>query len=323
MSSALLAGAIALSIPGSFMPGTQPPEPPVLEQPSKVREAWAKLPYMNQIKPILKRNEGVFHGPHQPIVSNSVSTTTSSNWSGAAIAANPSQYATTATSFIVVVPNASYAFNAPCPSNPGAQAYTGIWSGIDGFGNSTVKQAGLSIISNCLDQSSVAPFIETYPNPEVIVTNFPIARGDVLVVWLWVDQASKVTCATWEDESQNAETSACLTAPAAFPASTVEWVVERPSLESGALTTLGNYVAAPIWAANAWDYNSGAMLATAAADPSYWGAPGSFYFINMLDNNGNPISAPNPRVLDTLLMFDTGSAYCASGCVTQFADVAE
>jgi hypothetical protein len=308
----IFVGATPLNIPGAFMPGTLPPEPPAIEGHPRGHAAWAKIPNMRQIKPHLERHEGVFHAPTSR-ASVSGQTATTANWSGSAVVGAANQYATAVPFMSVIVPTVHDAFG--CTSNAPQQRYTAIWNGIDGFGGSTVEQAGIQIASDCTDISNGGPFIEVYPNPEVAITNFPISPGDMVDIWTWVFQSARLTCAAWENESKQNYTTTCLTAPGPFSASTVEWVVERPQIGS-TLATLGNYVTVPIWSALAWDTRTGwavDIFASAAAPPSAWGSTGTPYSISMTDNNGNVISEPNARWYDTLFMYDVGSAYCQAG----------
>jgi hypothetical protein len=312
----IFVGAAPLNIPGAFMPGTLPPEPPAIEGHQRGHAAWAKIPNMHQIKPHLERHEGVFHAPAIPgssprSASVSAETAVTGNWSGSAVVGAPNQYATGATVMFVIMPTTSAVFGVNC-AGPNATNFVAIWNGIDGFDGSTVEQAGIQagMIACQLQRSSA--FIEVYPEPEMGINNFYISPGDMVVIWTWVNQSAKQTCAAWENESKQNYTTACLTAPGAFRASTIEWVVERPEV-GGGLTTLSNYVTIPIWAAYSWDYVKGNIFASAAAPPSAWGSTGTPYSISMADNNGNIISEPNPRFWDTLFMYDTGSAYCQAG----------
>jgi hypothetical protein len=317
----LEAGAVPLNLAGSFMPGTLPPQPPLIqgESPKGGRAAWEKIDHMHRIVPHLEKHEGVFHAPAIPGSSPlsagiSGETATTTNWSGSAVVGAANQYATGATVMFVLVPEAHDAFG--CTSNSPKYNYTAIWNGIDGFGSSTVEQAGIQIVSDCTDAPGVQTFIEVYPHPEVLISNFPISPGDMVVIWTWVIQSAKLTCAAWENESKQNYTTACLTAPGAFSASSVEWVVERPQV-GASLATLGNYVTIPIWYAMSWDYVKGTIFASGAAPPSAWGSSGTPYSISMTDDNGNLISEPNARWYDTLFMYDTGPAYCQAGASCQ------
>lgn len=313
MSDLMTAGAIALNLAGSFMPGTLPPEPPGEHQ--KAHAAWASIPHHRQIKPHLEPREGVFHAPAKGLVvsgeSGNENTTTlgTQNWSGSGIVGAGNQYISGAVAMSVLVPNLFSAFGA-CDNND-KEVYTSVWTGIDGLGTSTVEQAGLDMraVSNCIENSGVAPFIETYPRPENIVTNFPISPGDMIDVWTWI--STTLTCGAWENESKQTYTSACITDPEPITASTIEWIVERPQLGSS-LTTLGNYVALPMWSAWAWDYQKGGTFASATLPPQNFGSTGTAYAIDMTDDQGNLISHPYPVGNSQLLFYDVGSAYCQS-----------
>jgi hypothetical protein len=312
----IFVGATPLNIPGAFMPGTLPPEPPAIEGHQRGHAAWAKIPNIRQIKPHLERHEGVFHAPASR-ASVSADTAVTGNWSGSAVVGVNNQYASGATYMSVLMPGISAAFGTDCAGpSAGKTNYVAIWNGIDGFGGSTVEQAGISAGMIACQLARSNPFIEVYPEPEVGIDNFYISPGDMVDIWTWVVQSAKLTCAAWENESQQKYTTACLTAPGAFPASTVEWVVERPQI-GGGFTTLSNYITVPIWSTMAWDYRTGIISASAVAPPSAWGSAGTLYSISMTDNSGNLISEPNARWYDTLFMYDTGPAYCQAGASCQ------
>jgi hypothetical protein len=299
-----------------------PPEPPAEHQ--GAHKAWEGIQHLKTIKPPLQRHEGVFHAPliAAPNLRNGETDAinfSSANWSGSAIFGKANQYATGATAMSVLVPMTKAAFGCDKSQDPNDVHYTAIWSGIDGLGSSTVEQAGIQIVSDCADAPAIGPWIEVYPNPEVIVTNFPVSPGDMIDIWAWTNQSLKLTCAAWENESKQNYTTACLNNPVnPIQATSIEWIVERPQIGSaGNLATLGNYVTIPIWSALAWDYQTGATFGAAASPPSAWGSTGTAYSIDMIDNNGATISTPNPRWWDTLFMYDVGPAYCRPGAKCQ------
>ena len=317
-----LPGATPLNIPGAFMPGELPPEPPdIAAQPAagvaaggasqrNTHSAWARIPNTQMIKPHLVRREGVFHAPTIRAAKSGTSaqTATTDNWSGSAVIGKPGQYANAEIAMSLMVPYIAEAFG--CAAHDQQWHYTSIWAGIDGDGTSTVEQAGVQVVSDCSGPENITAFIETYPEPEVYIDNFPINVGDMVDVWVWLTGAS--TCATWENETRNTWTSACLTEPGPIQAASIEWVVERPLVGSN-LATLGNYITAPAWSQLAWNQKTGRVFAGAASEPSAWGSRGTFYSISMTDNSGAVISEPNTRWWDTTLFYSTGSAYCDAG----------
>jgi hypothetical protein len=326
---AVLSGATPLNIPGAFMPGELPPEPPeIAAQPGageahrNTHAAWARIPNTQMIKPHLVRREGTFHAPAIPAAGDlraaaagTAQTTSTSNWSGVAVAGKTGQYANGEITMSLMVPYIAEAFG--CSAHDQQWHYTTIWTGIDGFGSGTVEQAGIQVVSDCSGPEAIYAFIETYPQPEVYIDNFPINVGDMVDVWVWLTGSS--TCAAWENETRNTFTTACLTEPGPIQASSIEWVVERP-LVGPNLATLGNYITIPAWSQLAWDQKIGGIFGGAASEPSVWGSTGNFYWINMLDGSGNVISEPNTRWWDTTLFYATGSAYCSAGTICQPRD---
>jgi hypothetical protein len=313
-----LSGATPLNIPGAFMPGELPPEPPdIAAQPSagavshrSTHSAWARIPNTQMIKPHLVRREGVFHTPaiRAAAAATSVQTSTTDNWSGSTVIGKPGQYANGEIAMSLMVPYIAEAFG--CAAHDQQWHYTSIWAGIDGDGTSTVEQAGVQVVSDCSGPENITAFIETYPEPEVYIDNFPINVGDMVDVWVWLTGAS--TCAAWENETRNASTTACLTNPGPIQSASIEWVVERPLLGPN-LATLGNYITVPVWSQIAWDQKTGRVFAGAASEPYVWGSTGTFYSISMTDNSGKVISEPNTRWWDTTLFYSTGSTYCDTG----------
>lgn len=98
---------------------------------------------------------------------------TSLNWSGYAVATNltnPDAKSVTDTYGSWTVPNLL--------STPGT-SYAAIWSGIDGYSNSTVEQIGsLHIWSNGVQQNFA--WFEMYPRGLFQIVGFPVSPGDVI-----------------------------------------------------------------------------------------------------------------------------------------------
>jgi hypothetical protein len=325
----ILPRATPLNIPGAYMPGELPPEPPeIAAQPSagethrNPHTAWTRIPNMKMIKPHLVRRENTFHAPATDLRAAgnlhaadaaTAQTTTTNNWSGVAVAGTPGQYRNAEiTMSFGPIPYIAEAFG--CTLHDQQWHYTTIWTGTDGFGSGTVEQAGIQVVSDCDGPEAIYAFIETYPQPEVYIDNFSINVGDMIDVWVWLTGSS--TCAAWENETRNTFTSACLTNPGPIQASSIEWVVERPFVGPN-LATLGNYITIPAWSQIAWDQKTGGIFGAAASEPTVWNSTGSFYWINMLDGSGNVISEPNTRWWDTTLFYATGSAYCSAGTICQ------
>lgn len=307
--------ATPLNLPNSFAPNTLPPSP--LSR-SDLKSHWNNIPNLHQITPHLKVNKGVYHSPLLPSpllpsatavensgeAAGSVTYINSSNWSGSGVVGSPNQYATGAIAFATTIPRSVAPLNTSCSTDNTFRS-TATWAGFDGLGNSTVEQGGIWLTQQGCQQPQIGVFIETYPDPEITITNFPVSTGDLVIVWLFLDQPNQSVCITYQNETAGNVTAACLKSPVSFTASTFEWVVERPSY--GQLVPLSNYLAWPIWSGNAWDYHANNMWTSAAYD---WGSSGQFYSISMLDNSGGRISYPTTKLYDTVIMHVDGSAYC-------------
>jgi hypothetical protein len=306
--------ATPLSVPHAFAPNELPPEPPAS---TEMHNRWEHLrsPYMQHIKPALKPRPGIYHGPAIGGVAwgaaaGDVRSILMPPWSGSIVTGAQGQYANGAIAFETMIPLNKPPIGAPCDNTFRS---TATWAGFDGFGgDQTVQQGGIWLTQLGCNSPDIGVFIETYPNSEITITNFPVTRGDTIVIWVYLNQAAQTVTVQFENETEQVATSASLVAPGPFTASTLEWVVERP-IYNGAHVPLTNYDTWPIWSANAWDAKTGQLFAQAAATPGDIGATGQFYYAYMSDDNDQMISYPVSRWPDTLIMHTTGSAYCASG----------
>jgi Peptidase A4 family len=103
-------------------------------------------------------------------------------------------------------------------------------------------------------QTEYYPWIEWYPYSQTRVTSPTINSGDFVFIKVW-SVSSTQGYAYFCDYSTDVSAECALTAPAGTVVygSSVEWVVERPTLGS-TLTNLTNYIAGP-WAEGvAWNY---------------------------------------------------------------------
>src|SRR5215831_16024520 len=138
--SSVMPNATPLNLPHTFAPGELPPEPPAAVHP-KLHDAWQNIPKAHHITPHLEPHNGVFHAPlNKPNMSaeaisrrngseTDISATTffSSNWSGAAIAADVKKYRRAAVAMTVLVPTQSPPFGS-CVDPTGKANYTAIWT---------------------------------------------------------------------------------------------------------------------------------------------------------------------------------------------------
>jgi hypothetical protein len=238
------------------------------------------------------------------VPSNSIVTTTSSNWSGDAVynAANPFTVEAIIGEF--VVPTAHQAFGA-CT---GAWDYSSQWPGIDGYNSSDVLQAGVEADAYCSGGTTTgfySAWIEWYPNASTRVSSPVIHPGDLVYVEVWNTSPTQ-GYAYFNNLSTNTTATYSLTRPstATHVGNSVEWIVERPGV-GGGLATLTNYIDVAWSYGVAWNYTSGS--------PTYYyqGAnppAGTLYNITMLDNSGKGISSATIENTDFLWFQDFGSA---------------
>ena len=293
-----------------------PPEPDATKVP-RTHDAWrhAVRAAQNREAATIKRT-AVFHGPAKnksraaTNEANDTSAANTLNWSGTSVV-NGTTANLEAVTALFVVPTAHQALGQ-CADG---WDYASLWPGIDGNGGSgggDVLQAGVDVNAFCagnnVTQNEYYPWIEWYPYSETRVTSPTINPGDLVFIEVWSVSPTQ-GYAYFYNYSTDVSAEYALTAPAGTVVygSSVEWIVERPTLGSS-LTNLTNYVAAP-WAEGvAWNY----------ADPnpttySMGGNPdvGTLEQITMLDNSGNPISAATIES-GSFLWFQTSGSACGA-----------
>jgi hypothetical protein len=291
-----------------------PPEPDATAAP-RTHEAWRRAVRA-------ARNRGsatieptaIFHGPAKKRVSaavgesNDASSVDTLNWSGTSVV-NGTIANLEAVTALFVVPTAHQALGQ-CA---GGWDYASLWPGIDGnggAGSGDVLQAGVNVNAFCagnnVTQSQYYPWIEWYPYSETSVNSPVINAGDLVFIEVW-STSPRQGYAYFYNYSTDTSAEYSITAPPGtmLQGSSVEWIVERPSLGSS-LTNLTNYIATPWSEGVAWNY----------ADPkpttySMGGYPsvGTLEQITMLDNSDNPISAATIES-GSFLWFQTLGSAC-------------
>jgi hypothetical protein len=132
----------------------------------------------------------------------------------------------------------------------------------------------------------------------------PVAPGDVMRVSVW-NTSPTTGNATLVNYTANMAVSLAFTAPrgTTLQGNSVEWVVERPSVNGG-LATLTNYVGDPFTFCYAFN---------TIGHPSYYypgqNPTGTEYSLTMVDNNNKAISFAELQGFWDLWFYDTGSAY--------------
>jgi hypothetical protein len=293
-----------------------PPQPDAEKTP-RTHEAWRRaVRAARNRETAMIRPTTIFHGPVKNKLrapadeANGTSSSAALNWSGTSVVSGTTTNLEAVTA-LFIVPTAHQALGQ-CADG---WDYASLWPGIDGNGGSgggDVLQAGVSINAFCagnnVTQNQYYPWIEWYPYSETRVSSPKINPGDLVFIEVWSVSPTQ-GYAYFYNYSTDMSAEYALAAPAGTVVygSSVEWIVERPTLGSS-ITNLTNYIAAS-WAEGvAWNY----------ADPnpttySMGGNPdiGTLEQITMLDGSGNPISAATIES-GSFLWFQTSGSACGA-----------
>jgi len=292
-----------------------PPEPDPTKAP-RTHDAWrhaVRAARNREAARILPTT--IFHGPAKSKLraegdeanGTSASSTTLS-WSGTSVV-NGTTANLEAVTALFVVPTAHQAFGQ-CADG---WEYASFWPGIDGNGGSgsgDVLQAGVNVNAFCagnnVTQNQYYPWIEWYPHSETRVDSPTINPGDLVFIEVWSVSPTQ-GYAYFYNHSTGMSAQYSITAPAGtvVHGSSVEWVVERPTLGSS-LANLTNYIAAPWVEGVAWNY--------ADPNPTTYSMGGNLDVgtleqITMLENSNNPISAATIES-ESFLWFQTLGSAC-------------
>ena len=244
-------------------------------------------------------------GPPQRRTAVRRNANTSTNWAGLTI----TNFATSLglSSFTLVVGE----FNVPF----GQQAfgtcsngwdYSASWVGIDGVNNNSVLQAGTETDAYCAGtyaRPSYYAWTEWYPAAATEVTNMPVSAGDIMGVFVYATGPSAGQ-AVLIDATSNQYVSMGITAPAGttLQGSSVEWIMERPSLDNNKLATLTNFVTS---------YMSSMNAAKLFAPNFYAGLPPAYTYSSMstmTDDSGNTLATATLLGAGAMQFQDAGSA---------------
>jgi hypothetical protein len=206
------------------------------------RRATRQTRLVPQLQPSNK-----FHGPAQiikPIKTTSgVIEANSANWSGYVItdASNPFVRSRSQVEARFIVPKA-----APGCASKSDTYNSANWVGIDGAFSNDVFQAGTETDLNCDSGPTYYAWIEWFPNSEIRVTNLEIAPGDAMSIsaFIGVDNRKHLTI---DNLTTRKSVSLAMTPPPGtnLVGNSIEWIVERPTINNVALSKLTNYVINP------------------------------------------------------------------------------
>lgn len=233
---------------------------------------------------------------------NTENTSYSYNWSGVAAFSPASSYNYSTSFYWVIGEHVVPVAREPFGVCDGLWDYSSSWYGIDGWDSNDVLQAGTESDAYCVPPGYTGTYyggwIEWYPYGSVGISGFPVSPGDDMYVEVW-NTTSTQGYAYLVNLNTNQAVEFSLTA---YPGHSLvgnvaEWIVERPGVYYGQ-AYLQNYIS---------DYFSECYASTFNGTEYYPGSA-SASLIDMLDNNGNVISAPTLLGPTAIWFQDTGSA---------------
>jgi hypothetical protein len=212
-----------------------------------VLERWERrVMSQTRIVPQLQQTN-TFHAPARNIkqtkTAPGVIEANSENWSGYAIvdSSNP---------FVRPGSQVEAQFIVPKPaSGCGSKTDTyssANWVGIDGAFSNDVLQAGTETDLNCATGPAYYAWIEWYPNSEIRVTNLAIAPGDLMSISVFIAADSSKHLSI-ENLTTRKSVALAMTPPRGteLVGNSIEWIVERPTINNAAFSKLTNYVMNP------------------------------------------------------------------------------
>lgn len=221
-----------------------PPRPSA--EPGMMAHWERRMVNQTQIVPqFLQTNK--FHGPVRTIkpirTISGVIEANSANWSGYVItdASNPFVKPRSQIEARFIVPKAA----SGCASK--SDTYSSAnWVGIDGAFSNDVFQAGTETDLNCASGPDYYAWIEWFPNSEIRVTNLAVSPGDAMSVSVFVGREGRKHVSI-ENLSTRKSVSLAMTPPHGtdLVGNSIEWIVERPTINNTALSKLTNYVLNP------------------------------------------------------------------------------
>jgi Peptidase A4 family len=224
---------------------------------TKAYASWLRAVSVTRITPELF-NSGRFHRPNQRVGSSTVVENTthsnSGNWSGWSLIGGSPKFAEVVG--LWVVPNVGN-------TKSGVNGYMSEWVGIDGNCkcNDLIQDGTEQQFTG--GKASYYAWIEFIPESELIITNFPVAPGDVIYAYSAVGVKSGKTVGIYYIANYNTRkaVSATITIPpkTSFSGLSAEWIVERTEVNGSFNNPLPYYAYA--YMDDAWAYRSGSSHA--------------------------------------------------------------
>ena len=120
------------------------------------------------------------------------------------------------------------------------------WVGIDGAFSNDVFQAGTETDLDCKSGPTYYAWIEWFPNSEIRVTNLAISPGDLISVAVFIGREGRKHLSI-DNLTTRKTVSFAMTPPRGtnLVGNSIEWIVERPTINNASLSKLTNYVLNP------------------------------------------------------------------------------
>jgi len=271
-----------------------PPRPDPTQAPA-LYSAW--LDVVSRPMTLLPPNE-VSHTEvtHQHPGVEEATAASSANWSGLELRSKPFTYVNVSANWTVPVVDEQ---GGGVLVDYGKKAYSALWVGLDGDPRGD-KLAGRDLVqdgteSDATDFNGVLAshcyaWTELVPTQPTAVPQFTVAENDKIFAHVWVGDShgnvSLYGLYYWfyiadTTNGQAVQFSLPYSNTDPFTGAEAEWIMERPTLASGKLPDLANYVAEWVTNAAALDITTGKYIQAAAANR----------LITMYDSANNVLSS--------------------------------
>jgi hypothetical protein len=239
-----------------------PPRPSAEEGADMMAHWERRAKTQTRIVPQLVQT-GKFHGPVRTIkqigTASGAIEANNENWSGYTIIdrGNPFAKPRSRVEARYVVPTPA----SGCESK--ADTYSSAnWVGIDGAFSNDVFQTGTESDLDCTSGPAYYAWIEWFPNSEIRVSNLAVSPGDLMSVAAFIGRGGRKHL-TIDNLTTRKSVALAMTPPpgTGLVGNSIEWIVERPTLNNVALSKLTNYVLNP------WTEISGVSFPSPSGPP--------------------------------------------------------
>jgi hypothetical protein len=220
----------------------------------KAYAVWRRAVSATRVTPELVPNPGRFHRPGQQVTTGSTVKNTTNvsflNWSGYALIGGSPVFDEVVG--VWIVPNINTQFES-------FTGYSSMWIGIDGDCTCDDLVQDGTEADWVGGKATYDAWIESIPNPEIVIKNFPIQPGDVISAYSLVGTKSGVVTGSYyiANFNTNKAVSASLPIPtgATFSGKSAEWIFERTEVNGSFENPLPFYAYA--YMDNAYAYRTG------------------------------------------------------------------